>query len=53
MGWAIALAAAAIGGSFAAARWSRWPAWIAAVPVILAIVWNLYQCLTALLPNLY
>jgi sortase A len=53
MGWAIALAAIAIGGSFAAARWARWPAWIAAVPLILAIVWNLYQCLSALLPNLY
>jgi sortase A len=53
MGWAIALAAVAIGGSFAAARWARWPAWIAAIPLILAIIWNLYQCLSALLPNLY
>jgi sortase A len=53
MAWAIALAAAAIIGSLAAARWSRWPAWIAAMPVILAIVWSLYQSLSALLPNLY
>jgi LPXTG-site transpeptidase (sortase) family protein len=53
MSWAIALAAAALLGSFLAARWARWPAWIVTVPVLLAIVWNLYQALSALLPNLY
>jgi sortase A len=53
MAWAIALAAAAIVGSYGAIRWSRWPAWIATIPVILAITWNLYQALSALLPNLY
>lgn len=53
MAWAIALAATALVSSLAAARWARWPAWIVAVPVILAIMWNLYQSLSALLPNLY
>lgn len=53
MAWAIALAAAALLGSVAAARWARWPAWLVAVPIILAIVWNLYEALSALLPNLY
>lgn len=53
MAWAIALAAAALLGTLAAARWARWPAWLVAIPVILAIVWNLYQSLSALLPNLY
>jgi sortase A len=53
MAWAIALAAGALLGSLAAAKWARWPAWIVAVPVILAIVWNLYESLSALLPNLY
>ncbi len=53
MAWAIALAAAAVVGSFLAARWQRWPAWIVAVPVLVAILWNLYQSLSALLPNLY
>jgi sortase A len=52
MAWAIALAAAALAGSLLAARWARWPAWVVAVPVLLAIVWNLYQALSALLPNL-
>jgi sortase A len=53
MAWAIALAATALLGSFLAARWARWPAWIVAVPVLFAIIWNLYQNLSALLPNLY
>jgi LPXTG-site transpeptidase (sortase) family protein len=52
MAWAIALAVAALAGSFLAARWARWPAWIVAVPVLVAIIWNLYQSLSALLPNL-
>jgi sortase A len=53
MAWAIALAAAALVGSLLAARWSRWGAWIVTIPVIIAIVWNLYEGLSALLPNLY
>jgi sortase A len=53
MAWAIALAATALVGSLLAARWSRWGAWIATIPVIIAIVWNLYESLSALLPNLY
>ncbi len=53
MAWAIALAAAAALGTVLASRWSRWPAWIATIPVIIAVLWNLYQCLTALLPNVY
>jgi sortase A len=53
MAWAIALAAAALTGSFLAGRWARWPAWIVTIPVLLAIIWNLYESLSALLPNLY
>ena len=53
MAWAIALAAAAVLGTFLAARWQRWPAWITTVPVLLAVLWNLYESLSALLPNLY
>jgi sortase A len=53
MAWAIALAAVALLGSYLAARWARWPAWIVTIPVLLAIIWNLYQALSALLPNLY
>jgi sortase A len=53
MAWAIALAAVALLGSYLAVRWARWPAWIVTIPVLVAIVWNLYQALSALLPNLY
>jgi sortase A len=53
MAWAIALAAAALLGSYLAVRWARWPAWIVAIPVLAAILWNLYEALSALLPNLY
>jgi len=53
MAQAIALAAAALCGSLLAARWSRWGAWLVTIPVIIAIVWNLYESLSALLPNLY
>jgi sortase A len=37
----------------AASRWSRWPTYAVAIPIALAIVWNLYQSVSALLPNLY
>jgi sortase A len=53
LAWSLALALAAVAGSVAAGRWARWPAWLATVPVVLAIMWNLYQSLSALLPNLY
>jgi sortase A len=53
MAWAIALAAAATLGSYLAAKWARWPAWIVTIPVLAAIIWNLYEALSALLPNLY
>jgi len=51
--WGAALALVSIGGSYAAARWSRWPAYLAAAPVAAALLWSVYQNLAALLPNLY
>jgi sortase A len=53
MAWAIALAAAALLGSYLAVGWARWPAWIVTIPVLVAVIWNLYEALSALLPNLY
>jgi LPXTG-site transpeptidase (sortase) family protein len=53
MAWGLALALVAAGGTVAAARWSPWPAYLAAAPVLLAVLWNLYQGLAALLPNVY
>jgi sortase A len=51
--WLLALAVVSVASSYAAARWSPWPAYLAAVPVVLAVLLNLYQSLAALLPNLY
>jgi LPXTG-site transpeptidase (sortase) family protein len=53
MAWGLALVIVAAAGTVAAARWSRWPAYMVAIPIALAIVWNLYQSVSALLPNLY
>jgi sortase A len=51
--WGLALALVAIGGAVAAARFSGWPVYLVLTPAVLAIVWNLYESLAALLPNLY
>jgi sortase A len=51
--WGVALAAVSALGTYAALRWSPWAAYLAAVPLALAILWNLYQSLAALLPNVY
>ncbi len=51
--WALALVLVSAVGTFAALRWSPWAAYLVTVPVALAVLWNLYQNLSALLPNLY
>jgi sortase A len=51
--WGLALVILAVGGAVAAAQWSPWLAYLVAVPAVLAVVWNLYENLAALLPNLY
>jgi sortase A len=53
MMWGLALVIVSAAGTIAAARWSPWLAYLAAAPVVLAVLWNLYQNLAALLPNLY
>jgi sortase A len=53
MVWAIALVMISVAGTVAAARWSPWLAYLASAPLALAVLWNLYQSLAALLPNVY
>jgi sortase A len=53
MMWGIALVGISAAGTVAAARWSPWLAYLTAAPLALAVLWNLYQNLAALLPNLY
>src|SRR5262249_35922789 len=53
MVWSLALALVAAIGTVAATRWSPWAAYLAVVPVAIAVLWILYENLAALLPNLY
>jgi len=53
MMWAVAFLIVSAAGTIAAAWWSPWLAYLAAAPLVLAVLWNLYQSLAALLPNLY
>jgi len=51
--WGLALAVVAVSGAYAAARWSPWPVYLIMAPAVLAIVWNIYENVAALLPNIY
>jgi sortase A len=51
--WALALILVSAVATIAATRWSPWAAYLVMVPVALAVLWNLYENLSALLPNLY
>jgi sortase A len=51
--WGLALVIVSATATVAAARWSPWLTYLAAVPLALAVLWNLYQSLAALLPNVY
>ena len=51
--WGLALAGVSVAGTVAATRWSPWATYLALAPVALAVLWNLYQSLAALLPNVY
>jgi sortase A len=53
LAWAMALVAVSVAGTYLFARWSRWPAYLVIVPIVIAVTWNFYQSLAALLPNLY
>src|SRR5215472_988641 len=53
MVWSLALVLVAAIGTVAAIRWSPWAAYLAGVPLAMAVLWNLYESLAALLPNLY
>lgn len=53
MMWGLALVGVSAVGTVAAARWSPWLAYLTAAPLVAAVLWNLYQSLAALLPNLY
>jgi sortase A len=51
--WSQALLLVSIAGSVAAHFWSRWPAYLCAAPLVVAVLWNVYENLAGLLPNVY
>lgn len=51
--WALALVLVSAAGTVASLRWSPWAAYLVTVPIALAVLWNLYQNLSLLLPNVY
>lgn len=53
MVWGLALVLVSAAGTVAVVRWSPWLAYLATAPVLLAVLWNLYQSIAALLPNVY
>ncbi len=53
MVWGLALVIISAAGTVASVRWSPRLAYLVAAPLALAVLWNLYQSLAALLPNVY
>jgi hypothetical protein len=51
--WSQVLLLVSIGGTVAARFWSRWPAYLCVAPVVAAVLWNVYENLAGLLPNVY
>jgi sortase A len=51
--WALALAGISAAATFGVVRWRPWPTYLAATPLVLFVLWNLYENLAALLPNVY
>jgi sortase A len=51
--WALALAGVSALATIGALRWRPWPTYLTAAPIVLLVLWNLYESLAALLPNVY
>lgn len=51
--WSQALLVTVVLATIAAHRWSRWPTYLLAAPVVIAVTIGVYQNLAGLLPNIY
>lgn len=49
--WGQVLVLVALASTWAYVRWSRWPSWLVTTPVLLAVLWNVYENALRLLPN--
>lgn len=51
--WAQVLLVVLVLATISAHRWARWPTWWCASPVLLAVIWNVYENGATLLPNVF
>jgi sortase A len=51
--WSQALLLAVIVSTVAVYRWSRWGTYLLMAPVVMALIWCVYENLACVLPNLY
>lgn len=51
--WCAALVAVAVAATVGAHLWARGPAYLVLAPVLLAVLWNVYENAAQLLPNVY
>ena len=49
--WAQLLVLLAVATTWSYARWRRLPTWLVSTPVLLAVLWNVYENVARLLPN--
>jgi sortase A len=49
--WGQALVGLVLATSWAYVRWLRWPTYLITTPILLAVLWNLYESIAKLLPN--
>lgn len=50
--WGQALVVVAVAVPWLAVRWAAWPTYLVATPVVLAVLWNVYEAVARMLPNL-
>lgn len=49
--WAQVLLLAVAATSWGYLRWLRWPTYVISTPVLIAVLWNVYENVAQLLPN--
>lgn len=51
--WSQALLLGAVATTWAYVRWARWPTYLISTPILVAILWNVYENIARLLPNTF
>jgi sortase A len=51
--WSLVLLIAMVVSTVGVYRWSRWRTYLLMAPIVLALIWCVYENLACLLPNMY